>query len=297
MKKSGALKAAVRDWRVLMNKFYGAGWDGALYPAGNSKDKIVIVFSGSEGGLEHAGKCCRYLQDNGIDSFALGYFKTKHSSKKLDLIPVEIFGDVIEKLKAMGYCKIGVEGVSKGAELALAAAIEYPEISCVIIKTPSWFYSEGLAGGQPSGNSCWSYRGQALPFTPYKERKIHMLKMIREAKEYNILPVNTGKRVLPESVIPVEKINAPILMFSTKVDTIWPSTESCEKICERLEANKFSYPYKHIAFEHMSHIMLEYCGKEIKYFIKSEKKDPAACFAERESMGKECVSWIQSVWQ
>ena len=74
-------------------------------------------------------------------------------------------------------------------------------------------------------------------------------------------------------------------------------TESCEKICERLEANKFSYPYKHIAFEHMSHMMLEYCGKEIKYFIKSEKEDPAACFAERETMGKECVSWIQSVWQ
>ena len=280
-----------------MKTFYGSGWDGILYPAENSKEKIMIVFSGSEGGLEHAGKCCRYLQDNSIPSLALGYFKTKHASKNLNLIPVEIFGDVIKKLKAMGYRKIGVEGVSKGAELALAAAIQYPEISCVILKTPSWFYSEGLTGGQPSGNSCWSYKGQALPFTPYKERNFHMLRMILKAKEYNILPINTGKIVLPESIIPVEKIHAPILMFSTKVDTIWPSTESCEIICERLQENAFSFPYKHIAFEHMSHMMLEYCGKEIRYFIKSEKEDPDACFAERKTMGSECVQWIKNMWQ
>ncbi len=140
--------------------------------------------------MEHAGKCCRYLQDNGINAFALGYFKTKHASKKLNLIPVEIFADVI-------------------------------------VKTPSWFYSEGLAGGQPSGDCCWSLHGQALPFTPYKERKYNMFGMIWQSKEYNILPVNTGKNVLSESIIPVEKIQAPILMLSTKVDTIWPSAESC----------------------------------------------------------------------
>ena len=188
---------------------------------------------------------------------------------------MEIFGDVIERLKAMGYRRIGVEGASKGAELALAAAIEYSEISCVIIKTPSWFYSEGLAGGQPSGNCCWSRGGRGLPFTPYRDRKINTLKMIWEAKEYNILPVNTGKNVLPESVIPAERDSVPILMFSTKVDTIWPSAESCEKICERLEASEFPYPCRHVAFEHMSHMMLEYCGKGIKHFIKSEKEDPA----------------------
>ncbi len=54
-----------------------------------------------------------------------------------------------------------------------------------------------------------------------------MFGMIWQAKEYNILPVNTGKNVLSESIIPVEKIQAPILMLSTRVDTIWPSAESC----------------------------------------------------------------------
>lgn len=281
----------------MTDNVYGSNWDGILYPVNGRKDKIMIVFTGSEGGLEHAGKMAKYLQDYGIPAFALGYFKTKHSAKALKLIPVEMIGDVIDRLKSMGYEKIGIEGVSKGAELALAAAAFYPELSCVIVKTPSWYYSEGLAGSQPSGSCCWSYKGEGLPYTPYKSRKINMLKLLWKAKEFNILEINTGKAVVTESVIPVEQIKAPILMFSSRVDTVWPSTESCEKMCERLNAHSFSYPYEHIAFDHMSHMMLEYCGKEIKYFIKSEKEDPVACYAERDRMGQACIHWIEDIWK
>ena len=78
----------------------------------------------------------------------------------------------------MGYTKIGIEGASKGTELALAVALQYSEISCVILKSPSWYYSEGLINGQPSDDSCWSFQGQALPYTPYKARKFNTLKMI-----------------------------------------------------------------------------------------------------------------------
>ena len=58
--------------------------DGVLYPVVGRKDKVMIVLSGSEGGLEHAGKLAKYLQDNGIPALALGYFKTKHSVKKTE---------------------------------------------------------------------------------------------------------------------------------------------------------------------------------------------------------------------
>lgn len=51
--------------------------DGVLYPVAGRKDKVFIVLSGSEGGLEHAGKLAKHLQDNGIPALALGYFKTK----------------------------------------------------------------------------------------------------------------------------------------------------------------------------------------------------------------------------
>ena len=178
--------------------------DGVLYPVAGRKDKVVITLSGSEGRLEHAKKLAKYLQDHGIPALALGYFKTKHSVKTLNRIELENIKAAIEWLKNWGYEKIGIEGCSKGAEYAAAAAaIAFHELSCVILKIPSWFYSEGMNGTVPSGTSCWSYEGKELPYTPYKTRKL-----------------------------PIEKIKAPILMFSTEVDTIWPSKESCEKMEE-----------------------------------------------------------------
>lgn len=270
--------------------------DGVLYPVAGRKDKVVITMSGSEGGLEHAGKLAKYLQDNGIPALAFGYFKTKHSVKSLNKIELENIKAAIEWLKKQGYEKIGIEGCSKGAEYAAAAAIAYSELSCVILKIPSWFYGEGMDKTVPSGASSWTCEGKELPYTPYKTRKLPVMKEMMKNKEYNILAINTGKKINPDSIIPIEKIQAPVLMFSTEVDTIWPSKESCEKMEERLNANYFAYPHKHICFEHMSHMMLENCGKGIKYFIKSEKEFPEECARERIIMGRECIKWIEEVW-
>lgn len=192
----------------------------------------------------------------------------------------------------------GSEGVSKGAEYAATAAIQFPELSMVILKTPSWFYSEGMAAGKrPSGTSCWSYQGRELPFTPYKTRRFPIAREILRRREFNILEFNTGKAINPDSIIPVGKTKAPILLFSTKADTIWPSVESGQKIVERLEEHDFPYPYRHICFEYTSHMMLENCGSAIRWFIKSEKQFPEECAKERLMMGKECIRWIEQVWK
>lgn len=270
--------------------------DGVLYPVAGRKDKVFIVLSGSEGGLEHAGKLAKYLQDNGIPALALGYFKTKHSVKNLNKIELENIKAAIDWLTNLGYEKIGIEGCSKGAEYAAAAAVEFHELSCVILKIPSWFYSEGMNGTKPSETSSWSYQEKEIPYTPYKTRKLPVMKEMIKNKEYNILAINTDKKINPASIIPIEKIEAPILMFSTEVDTIWPSRESCEKMEERLNANKFPNPHKHICFEHMSRMMLENCGKLIKWFIKSERQFPEECAKERIVMGQECIKWIEEIW-
>lgn len=100
-----------------------------------------------------------------------------------------------------------------------------------------------------------------------------MIKMLWEAKEFNIFPVNIGKEMVASSIIQIEKIHAPILIFSTKADTVWPSYESGLKLCERLQKAQYPYPCKHVSFEHMSHMMLENCGEDIKYFLSLKKKE------------------------
>lgn len=98
-------------------------------------------------------------------------------------------------------------------------------------------------------------------------------------------------------MIPVEKIHAPILILSLEKDTVWPSKESGEKLALCLREHNFAYPYRHICFAHMSHMMLEYCGSEIKYFIKSERQYPQECAKERQEMGRACVEWIEEIWK
>ena len=70
--------------------------------------------------------------------------------------------------KEQGYRKIGIDGASKGSEMALVAGSLLSDISCVIARVPSYYVSEGLAGkGKrkgPSGTSCWSYKGKDLPY-------------------------------------------------------------------------------------------------------------------------------------
>lgn len=281
----------------MRKKIWGENWDAVMYPVAERKDKVMIVMSGSDGGLNNAQKLAAFMQQKGIPALALGYFKTKHSNKHLSKIPLEIIEEAINWLRKEGYQKIGIEGVSKGTEYALAAAIEFHDISCVIVKTPSRFYSEGMIGKKPSGTSCWSFKGKELPFTPYKTRKFNLIKMLWKTKEYNILEINVGKEVQEESIIPIEKVKAPILMLSAEKDTVWPSKESAEIMYTRLKQNEFGYPFKHICFPNMSHMMLENCGRAIKYLIKSENEYPEECAKERVEMGEICVDWIENVWK
>lgn len=273
------------------------GFDAVLYPVSDRKDKIVITLSGSEGGLQHAGKLARFHQEQGMPALALGYFGTKGTGKALSNVPLEYVEKAICWLKAQNYKRIAIEGVSKGAEYALAAATLFPELTCLILKTPSWFCGEGLIKKTPSGTSSWSYKGKELPYTPYKERKFQLKKTILQTKEYNILSINSGKTVQEDSVFPVEKVNGPVLIFATKADTVWPSAESGERLDSRLTQKGFTYPHKYICFSCMSHMMLENANRLVRLLFKSEKEHPDECARERKEMGTEAAKWLEDIWQ
>lgn len=272
------------------------GFHGVLYPVGNRKNKVVITLSGSEGGLRTAQKMARFHNRRGMPALAIGYFKTSETNHSLSKIPLDYLEKAIGWLSKQGYQRIAIEGMSKGAEYALAAATTYQEISCVILKTPSWFYGEGLIRKTPSHTSCWSYQGQELPYTPYKKRIFHIKRTLLQAKEYNLLSINTGKQVVAPSVIKIEKVNGPVLLFSTKADTVWPSAESGKKLDLRLTQAGFPFPHRHICFTYMSHLMLEVGNGFVRLLFKSEREYPKECAEERKRMGDEAANWLETVW-
>ena len=141
------------------------GFEAILYPGNGRKDKVMIVMSGSNGGMT-----------------------------------------LTKWLKKLGYKQIGIDGTSKGSEMALIAASLFPELSCVIVRVPSHFVSEGLSGSgknkAPSGTSCWSYRGKELPYAPYRTRTFNILQMFMREKEMHIITFNRDKDLTPDTLIP-----------------------------------------------------------------------------------------------
>ena len=264
------------------------------------KEKAVIIMSGSNGGLRLTEQEARFYHKNGIPALELALFKTKQTQKNLDCVPIEYVERAVKWLKRLGYQKIGIDGTSKGSELALIAGSMFPDITCVIARVPSYFVSEGLRvsgiSKNPSGTSCWSYQGKELPFAPYRSRKFNMLKMLMKEKELHILTFNKDKKLTPETIIPVEKINGPVLLLSSKHDAVWDSYQSASKMEKQLTDANFGFAHKHIAFPHLSHAMTTEFSMLYRLAFKCERFYPKECAAERELLKQELLNWINHVW-
>ena len=276
------------------------GFEGILYPGNGRKDRVLIVMSGSDGGMALSKQEARFYHKNGIPALALALFKTKQTPKELSRVPVEYVERAIAWLKARDYEKIGIDGTSKGSEMALVAASLFPELSCVIVRVPSHFVSEGLSGSgsgkAPSGTSCWNWRGKELPYAPYRSRTFNILQMFLREKEMHIITFNRDKDVTPETIIPVEKIRAPVLMLSSVHDEVWPSYESAVYMEKRLTEACFPFPHKHVAYKHMSHAVLTELPWIYKMAFKSERQHPAECRKDREALKQELLDWVNGTW-
>lgn len=55
--------------------------------------------------------------------------------------------------------------------------------------------------------------------------------------------------------IAVERIDAPVLMFSGKDDQIWPSDLFAARVVERLKAHGFKHPVEHYSYEDAGHMI------------------------------------------
>ena len=285
---------------MITTSVWTEGFEGVLYPGNGRKDKVLIVMSGSNGGIKLTRHAARFYHENGFPALALALVRTRQTPKDLSCVPVEYVENAIAWLQKQGFERIGVDGMSKGSEMALVAASMFPALSCVIARVPSYFVSEGLSGSGknkgPSGTSCWSYRGKELPYAPYRSRSFNLLSVLLKEKELHIISFNRDKDVTPEAFIPIEKIKAPILLLSSKHDEVWPSYESATLMEKKLTEIGFPFPHRHIAFEHMSHAMLTELPWVYKMAFKSERQHPKECKRDRELLKKELLDWANRAW-
>jgi len=241
------------------------GLYGFLYhPAEGGPFPAVLILAGSGGGVYEW--LAQAMASSGFAALTLPYFNYRDLPSELVEIPLEYFHRAVAWLKkqpAVRADRIGVAGGSKGGELALLIASFFNDFQAVVAWTPAAHAWEGLSQKFFSPDyvpvSSWSLNGLALPFIKFiysqeekeKEQKGELHSFI--ALHHRSL-AEADPALLEKAAIPVEKIQAPILLISGTDDQTWPAGEFCREIAAKLQRAHFSFEVKTISHEGGGHM-------------------------------------------
>lgn len=151
-------QAENQTYRVKQDGFFGELFRPAedKYPG-----KALICFSGSDGGIELARTLAGVFQSHGLT--ALAYVMEEDLPGRFLHVPIDYIEAAAKRLHDMGYEKVGLWGISKGAELALTADSLLPDtVNAVVAVAPIEHRVSGLCQGQ--GNQIPARQQLELPW-------------------------------------------------------------------------------------------------------------------------------------
>ena len=280
------------------------GFIGKLYipDVDNFKGKALIAFSGSDGIFALSKKLAEKFLEAGLTTMAVAYWNMPGLPEGIENIPLEYLGKVSDRLKVMGYEKIGLWGVSMGAEYALLAASVLPEkFGCVIACSPIDFVTQGLTSKKMiATDAAFSFGGKPLSCTRYSRgmKKSDVLKAFLKNGEYTVrfMYDDIAAAPDPESLIEVENIKGPVLLFAGELDSMWPAALAGERIIKRLEDCNFQYPKALYKYEHGSHYMVPMSLKSDKIF-KAERKYLEESARIKADIWEKTLEFIRNAWK
>jgi len=223
------------------------------YPPGAGPHPAMIVLPGSQGGLPGPGAHAGGLASRGYVVLALAYFNAEGLPPLLQNIPLEYFATAVEWLKSqpsVDPARIGLLGTSRGGELALLLGATYPSsFRAVVANVPSNVVWPGLS--DDSEVPAWTLNGRAVPSVPGRFSRADLALSGRD----RFLRRLQDAAGVARAEIAVERIDAPLLLFSGKDDQLWPSDLFAERVVRRLEAHHFKHPVEHYSYEQAGHQM------------------------------------------
>lgn len=232
---------------------------GTLFlPPSDEKLPCVITLTGSNGGLSE--NRAQLLASHGFAAFALGYFAVEGLPAVLENIPLEYFERAFEWLRhhpKIDAKRIGLYGVSRGAELSLILGTVFPDsIQALVATVPSSVISGGMGVQQ---KPAWIYRGEPVgpdlgldPHLVLKEYKGRTASNLVETSAFFLKAIEDEK-IREASSIPVEKLKCPLLLISAGDDKMWPSGVFAKHIEERLARKKSPISCTHLHYEGAGH--------------------------------------------
>jgi dienelactone hydrolase len=238
------LTSSVSELGIIANLYFPAELKGERLPA-------IIVLGGSEGGLgAGAAQDAHLIASHGYVVLQLAYFDAPGLPKELGLIPLEYFKTAIEWLRSQPNVdphRVGIEGTSIGGEVALVVAAHYPEIKALVAAVPSSVVWPGISHTSTSPPSTFTLAGKPLSDLPYGWNGSATSIYDLYARGLTALPQH------PEAIIPVERINGPLMLVCGEKDMIWPSCAMAEQVTSRLKANGFKYAVQLLKYADAGH--------------------------------------------
>ncbi len=297
---------ALERLKLPPNKEFDLKKDGfiaALYSPEQDEypQKAVVMFGGSDGIYPLTRLMAEKYAERGMTVLALAYWNEPGLPDCFERIPVETVEKAALRLQECGYEKIGLWGISMGAELALLAGSLMPGlVSCVTAVCPINICGQGFRKGkgiEPLDCSAFSWRGEEIPWARLRFSKGRILRdclrekgvCLRSCYEEAVL------HAAGEAQIKVENIGGPVLMIYPEYDGMWPSELAAEKIGQRLKDKGFAYPVKHLSYRYASHMLVPVTSRSTVMF-RVERKFPAKCRESDMDAFEKTLTFWKEAW-
>lgn len=223
---------------------------GRFYEHASGKRAAILAITGSNGGIDE--RMSPLFASKGYNVLSIAYHQFDGVSRDLIEVPLEYFQSALHWLAgqpSVDANRIGIVGVSKGSEAALLTAAHFPDlVHAVGAMVPTAYVWEGADararfGGDPHfdgpGKSSWSLDGKPLPFVRKYVSAQRLANRPSAFLDEYAPPLDHA--VDPDTVIPVEKIRAPIFLAGAGDDLAWPSLRMSRDIQNRLGDHRFEF--------------------------------------------------------
>ncbi|MEM1081096.1 MAG: acyl-CoA thioester hydrolase/BAAT C-terminal domain-containing protein [Pseudomonadota bacterium] len=254
-----AVKSGVTTRRLNDGRLRGVLW----LPPGDGPHPAFVVLSGSGGGYPNVA--AQQLVNRGYAALSLAYFGAADLPENIIEIPLEYFIEGIDWLADQPEVdpdRLGVQGRSRGGELALLLASIEPRLKAVLAWVPSHVVWSGCCIEAAMSQSAWSLDGAPLSFAGTNQiaydRFMYWHDMIVDNEiaigEFFWLSM-ADETAVNAAAIEVERIQGAIMMISGGRDEMWPASYMADQVVARLNEHNFEYPHVHVTFDEAGHAL------------------------------------------
>ena len=229
---------------------------GTMCTPGTPGTHAAVIVLGGSGGGDGLARVASRFSERGYVAASVAYFGAAGLPRTLDEIPVETVGSALDAVAGrpdVDPSRIALFGDSKGGELALLAAAEYPAVHAVVGVVPSPFAWSGAGGA-----SSWTVHGKHVPFValqrvgrgPMRDGSAPGMRAVYAAS------MQLHRAAIPSAMFHLENVHGPILLLAGDADGVWDSPAQCRLGIDYLKSHAHPYADECVVYPDAGHAFL-----------------------------------------